>query len=376
MYAFIFFVLILYVIVLGLLYFGYDKVEEFSLVETSKKEKFSIIIPFRDEAQQLPFLLKSLSTLDYPAAYFEVIMVNDDSQDMSVSVISEYKKSSNLTITIIDNERHSNSPKKDAIETAIKIANHNWIVTTDADCQVPLYWLESINEFIQRSNSNYEFIIAPLTINDTSTLLDRFQALEILTLQAITIGSYGLKKPLLCNGANLIYKKSLFEKLNGYQGNNTIASGDDMFLLEKVKDYDRTKIGLLKTPKAAVTTKAEPNLNSLLSQKKRWVKKMGVKTNLLSALLGIVILLMNFVFITLLVFSVIDNSYAKTLLQITAVKFGIDFLLLFKTARFFKQEKLLFSFWWISFLYPFYLFVVLFTSYLGPYRWKGRKFSA
>ena len=31
----------------------------------------------------------------------------------------------------------SNSPKKDAISTALKDAKNNWIITTDADCLLP-----------------------------------------------------------------------------------------------------------------------------------------------------------------------------------------------------------------------------------------------
>jgi hypothetical protein len=37
----------------------------------------------------------------------------------------------------------------------------------------------------------------------------------------------------LCNGANLAYKKTVFTELNGFQGNENIASGDDIFLFEK-----------------------------------------------------------------------------------------------------------------------------------------------
>jgi hypothetical protein len=54
-----------------------------------------------------------------------------------------------------------------------------------------------------------------------------------LSLQGATIGSFGIGKGFMCNGANLAYKKSLFQELNGFQGNDTIASGDDVFLLQK-----------------------------------------------------------------------------------------------------------------------------------------------
>jgi hypothetical protein len=63
--------------------------------------------------------------------------------------------------------------------------------------------------------------------------LDHFQQLDLTSLQGATIGSFGLNKAFMCNGANFAYTKSLFEKLNGFDGNNKIASGDDVFLLQK-----------------------------------------------------------------------------------------------------------------------------------------------
>jgi hypothetical protein len=32
----------------------------------------------------------------------------------------------------------------------------------------------------------------------------------------------------MCNGANLAYTKTLFQELNGFDGNEKIASGDDI----------------------------------------------------------------------------------------------------------------------------------------------------
>ena len=57
-----------------------------------------------------------------------------------------------MNITIIKNIRKSNSPKKDAIETAIEIAKNDWIITTDADCLVQKNWLNSIDNYIQNTN--------------------------------------------------------------------------------------------------------------------------------------------------------------------------------------------------------------------------------
>jgi hypothetical protein len=47
------------------------------------------------------------------------------------------------------------------------------------------------------------------------------------------MGSFGIGG-FMCNGANFAYTKSLFEDLSGFDGNNTIASGDDVFFYKKL----------------------------------------------------------------------------------------------------------------------------------------------
>jgi cellulose synthase/poly-beta-1,6-N-acetylglucosamine synthase-like glycosyltransferase len=122
---------------------GFDKITAFNLSDKVPKTAFSIIIPFRNEQNHLDTLLKSLMNLNYPKSLFEVILVDDDSEDKSQEVIKKVLKphtTSNFQIRIIKNVRMSKSPKKDAITTAISQAKYDWIITTDADCIVPKYW--------------------------------------------------------------------------------------------------------------------------------------------------------------------------------------------------------------------------------------------
>ena len=87
-------------------------------------------------------------------------------------------------------------------------------------------------EFSKVNNS--VMMVGPVSYNILKhSFLENFQLLDFLSLQAATLGGFGIKKPFLCNGANLAYKKTVFTKLNGFQGNENIASGDDIFLFEK-----------------------------------------------------------------------------------------------------------------------------------------------
>ena len=165
-----------YLALIGSFIIGFDKVKPFYLDERTAKTSFSIIIPFKNEAEHLKALLTSLSELKYPEKLFEVILVNDDSTDDSEAIINKFKSKNSGNYRVIKNERKTGSPKKDAITKAISIARNEWILTTDADCTVPKYWLESFDGFIQNMDSY--FISGPVNYHRANTFLEQFQTLE------------------------------------------------------------------------------------------------------------------------------------------------------------------------------------------------------
>lgn len=365
-----------YLVLIGSFIIGFDRVKQFSLTDIKPKTRFSIIIPFKNEAENLPGLLKSVLNLDYPSNLFEVILVNNDSDDDSIAIIQRVldtkfsTENSTLTnIKILESKSKTNSPKKEAINKAISFAKHEWIITTDADCIIPKYWLKSYDDFIQKNN--VKLIAAPVIYYGIDTFLKRFQTLDFISLTGSTIGGFGIGKPFLCNGANLAYKKDLFLELNGFEGNTHIASGDDIFFLEKaVKQYP-TNVRFLKTEFAFVKTKPQPDVNGLLSQRIRWAAKSSSYNNLFGKLTGILVLLMNASIICCLLLTVMGLLNIKFLGYIFVIKFSIDFLLIYKTARFLDQEEYLPSYLFSSFIYPFFsVYIAIISVFIG-YKWKG-----
>lgn len=367
-------VTIVYTALIGGLIFGFDKVKEFSLKDIRPITKFTIIIPFRNEAEHLPLLLKSITELNYPKDRFEIIFVDDESSDPSVDLVEKFLKLSGIGFKLIKNNRQTNAPKKDAITTALSLAKSEWVITTDADCILPKYWLDSYDCFIQNHDAIY--IAGPLTYSRIHSLLERFQILDILSLQGAAIGGFGLKKPFLCNGANLAYKVSFFESVNGFEGNTNISSGDDVFLLEKALIKHPEKVLYLKNLHATVKTLPENKLKHLISQRLRWAAKTSNYNNLFGKFTGIVVLCMNALVVSLFMITVTGIVHPKILAYSFLIKFCIDFLLLFKTVRFFNQEEHLLSYFLSSILYPFFCVYIAFASLFKGYEWKGRTFRA
>jgi len=357
-------VFLIYILFIGQLIYGCNRMKRFSRKEFTPKTSFTIVVPFRNEKENLPNLLHSISLLNYPRELVEVILVDDDSEEVfSVQDLV-------FSLKVIKNERKSNSPKKDAIETAIQVAKNDWIITTDADCLVQKNWLTSFDQYIQENE--VEMVASGVCYVPKNGFLSAFQNLDFLSLQGATIGSFGIKKPFMCNGANFAYSKAFFKELNGFQGNETIASGDDVFLLQKAVSYAPKKVGFLLAKESIVATKPVATWNELFKQRVRWASKSTGYSSVYGKLLALVVFGGNLVWIMsflLWLTSILDQNI---FMLFVALKFLIDFILIYKTANFFesKLQYVLAS----SLLYPFFSVLVAVYSLFGNYSWKGRSF--
>ncbi len=355
---------------------GFDRVNELNNINNSTSF-FSILIPFRNEAENIVALVKSLEQLNYPKERFEVLFINDGSTDNSVAILEPFLEK-NKNFKFLQNQRKSKSPKKDAINTAIKIAKNNWIVTTDADCEVPKNWLLGFSAFIEQ-NSKLKMIAGPVAYKTNKTFLQNFQNIDFLSLIGSTIGAFGIGKPFLCNGANLCYKKDAFIMVNGFEGNDNIASGDDIFLLEKILLKYPKSVRYLKSKNAIVTTKPENTFKGLLSQRIRWASKTSATNNWFGKLVGVLVFLMHLVIVCGFVLLVLDYGFYTKFAMFFGIlfllKFNIDFLLIQKTYAFIGIKNGLKSYILSSVLYPFFVVLIVFLSIFKKYEWKERFFD-
>ena len=358
-----------------ILYFvkGFDQVKTYKNKNSDPQTNFTLIIPFRNEAHNLTSLLNSLEQLNYSVDQFEILLINDASEDDFENIINDFKSKTKLDLQLYHSVRKSNSPKKDAIETGIKISKYNWIITTDADCNFTVNWLKTLDTFIQTANP--KMVVAPVAFQVKSKLLYQFQNLDFLALQGSTIGGFGIHKPFLCNGANLCYNKDAFVKVKGFTGNDNIASGDDIFLLEKMICEYPGEVKYLKSYEAIVTTQAQDKLSGLIQQRIRWASKTSAYTNSFGKLTGFLIFTANTYLLALFILAVMNNISWQHFGLYFLIKFNVDFLLLYKTSQFFKQTEALRSYVISSVLYPFFTVIIGLLSLKKGYQWKGRRFD-
>ena len=368
-------IIAIYCLAIIALIYGFTKVNSFDYLGQKPKTKFSIVVPFRNEAENLPILLNSLSKLNYPNDLFEVILVDDFSSE-------EFKvQSLKFKVSVIKNIRVSNSPKKDAISTAIQFVKNDWIITTDADCVVNENWLSALDNYIQLHDVS--MIVGAVSYDCKNSFLHHFQQLDLASLQGATIGSFGLRKGFMCNGANFAYTKSFFEKLNGFEGNDGIASGDDVFLLQKAIARFPNKVHYLKSKNDIVVTKPLDDWKSLFYQRVRWASKTGSYQSGFGKGLGLVVFGGNLAWV-LVPMTIGIGGWSRwpsglgwiSLLNVALLfllKFSVDAVLIYKANSFLNKNRMRYLIFG-SLLYPFFSVSVALYSLFGKYEWKGRRF--
>lgn len=374
MIALLIFIALTYNIIIIAFIIGIDAIEIFTEIK-KPKNKFSIVIPFRNESENLPDLLKSIATINYPKNLFEILLIDDYSKDNSVKIIETFtSKNTDFNISILKNKNTFGSPKKNALKLAIKKSKFDWIITTDADCLVPKNWLQSFNSFIETHHPI--FIAAPVKYEAENSFLNSFQQLNFTSLIGSTIGSFGLKKPIFCNGANLCYLKSSFIEVNGFNGNNKIASGDDVFLLEKMTEKYPKKVKYLNSTAVIVTTKPEKTWNNFINQQLRWAGKSGSYTNNFTKFVGILVFLENLILIGLFFTSFFSFTALITLGVIYSSKLVFDSILISKTEKNLNIKSNYFQYLISGIFYPFFSVIIALTSLLFKgFTWKGRNFK-
>ena len=342
----------------------------------------SVVIPFRNEAHNLPKLLECLSAQHYPSSLFEIILVDDHSEDGGASLIQQINHP-NIRCVFLE-EHLTSTPttayKKRAIEAGIRMSKGELIITTDADCTMGPHWISSIVDHYEKTNA--AFMVMPVLLKPDQTVCGLFQSIDFMTMQGITAASNALRFHHMCNGANLAYTRSAFDEVDGFKGIDHIASGDDLLLMNKIAERHPSKIVYLKNKDVIVSTSPASGWKAFLQQRIRWASKAGHyqdKKMLPILLLVYMFNLMLFLLICLLVFSLfsnnLDNHKRLLLIFVPSVFFlktVLELVLLYPVSHFFSKRKLLFAF---PLLQPFHVSYVVIAGWLGKfgtYVWKGR----
>lgn len=336
----------------------------------SYNHKISIIISARNEEENILVLLQSLSKQTYQN--FEVILIDDASTDNTANIIQNFEANFLLTLLQRTSEERGQSPKKEAISLGISKAKGSWIVTTDADCEVPQNWLRDIVHVIH--TQKVKLISALVSFHKEKSFFEKLQTIEFASLVGSGAVSMYLNAPNMCNGANLSYEKKTFYEVGGFEGIAHIASGDDELLLQKIAQKYPKQIYFLKSKTTIVRTKAQKTIRDFYQQRKRWASKWKFYKDLRSKFLAVFIFLINFGLILGFTLCFLGKYSLKMLLIQIFTKFGIEIVYLTLVLQYLGKTRFIILIPILQILYPFYVvFFGVMANISKGYEWKNTK---
>jgi len=232
--------------------------------EKSQELAVSVVICAKNEYQNLLNNLPAILEQDYPD--FEVIVVNDASDDDSIELLSSLSRKYNK-LRIFNLEKNLNffSGKKFPLSLGIKAAKNEILLLTDADCR------PSSPEWIRQMVSNYQgqtgIVLGYGTYKRTVGLLNQLIRYDAFMV-AIHYFSFALAgAPYMGVGRNLSYKKQLFYQARGFTSHYRLKSGDDDLFINKIANRKNTRIEI--SPQAHTISLAKTSVINWIIQKRR-----------------------------------------------------------------------------------------------------------
>jgi cellulose synthase/poly-beta-1,6-N-acetylglucosamine synthase-like glycosyltransferase len=368
--AIIIFLTIHYIFFLLKIYLGLNKLKD-KKDEKYADEFISVIVPFRNEEKNIANTYKNLIEQNYPKEKYEIIFVNDSSDDTSLQILKNFPKVENVIIISVPNDYSANAHKKRAIRFGIENSQGEIIVSTDADCIHKKDWLKNLLNYFDEKTG---FVSGPVEFVSDEKLFSKMQRLEFAGLVITGAGLIGSGSPTICNAANIAYRKKVFDEVGGFVYQMSLSSGDDELLMQKIHRDTNYKIKFALDKNAIVSTGANPTIKDFYHQRKRWASKgLFYGDHLLLLKLALIFLfylslisqpILGILISTTFYLTFIISFLFKIIFEYIVIKRGVDLLF---------NEEILKPFILTEILQVPYILISGFMGMFGNLTWKDRK---
>jgi cellulose synthase/poly-beta-1,6-N-acetylglucosamine synthase-like glycosyltransferase len=335
------------------------------------KEFVSIIIPFRNESENIISNIQSIIKQNFPTENYEVIYVDDNSTDNSFRILNEFPKPINVKVLSLPRDYSPNAHKKRAIRYGIENSMGDIIITTDADCFYSENWLSSM---LSNMDAETGFISGPVEFLDDDGVFSKLQKLEFAGLVITGAGLIGIGKPTICNAANIAYRKKTYEEVNGFYDQMDLSSGDDELLMQKIAKDTKYKVKFSLLAESIVKTSASKNFNEFYHQRKRWASK-GLFYKNIRLIITLILIYLFYLGLVIQPFLILlfSFSFAFTFGLSLVIKLALEYLILLKGRNILFPKLSLKPFLFAEFLQVPYIIIAGFSGMFGNLEWKERK---
>ena len=321
-------------------------------------DQISVIIPFRNEAENLTKLIDSINRQSrFPK---HIYFVNDHSEDDGLSLIHDLK--CDFSILEMPENRFG---KKEAIRFAISDIKTDYILTLDSDIELNDVYFELLEKL-----QNNDLLILPVVMKGKDFVQKLFE-LDYALSNAMNTSVSGFFRPFLASGASLLFKRSSFLKYDSFEIHRTIASGDDIFLLNDFRK-NNCSIELVTDMSCSVSTATPLSVKDFISQRLRWIAKGNIVGDQLSNGLALIAAMIHIGFSILLVLQIIHHKWIELILFV-GLKMMLELIVYFPYFKKIKRLKTWAMLPISTFIYPIYILVLLVLLPVLKPKWKNRK---
>ncbi|HEX2959186.1 MAG TPA: glycosyltransferase [Chitinispirillaceae bacterium] len=336
---------------------------------------FSVLIAARNEEDNIGGCLRSILNQTISTDRYEIIVVDDRSEDRTASIVNEFIKNGAPVRLISVKEVPSGVvPKKNAISLAAQAACNEILVFTDADCVVLPSWIETIDRYCAPDTGFLQGITTYFNVPGMNPLFFGLQAVDFLSHGIVAAAGISAGIPINSNANNMVIRKDVFFELGGFSnGMERIVSADDDLLLQSVWRSKKWKVTFMADSAGAVTTRPTLTVRGVFDQRKRWGSNTAhyspVQVLFLSG-----IFLFYCMIAAQLVFSVFDSRALYIFCALAGTKFVGELCLMLPGSALFGRKELRKYLLPASLIQlPVVVGAVVFGVF-GTFSWKGQRF--
>ncbi|MEE9166634.1 MAG: glycosyltransferase [Candidatus Neomarinimicrobiota bacterium] len=332
------------------------------------------MIPVKNEKDHIVRILTEVTHQTYPKESYEIIIVDDQSTDITPNVCRSFaKEHPNLTLL---STKENSSPlrfKKRPLDMGIRHASGEIILLTDADCHVSSSWIEVMASYF---TTQVGAVVGYAQVSPSVSSFERIQALDFLLLMAAAEGTTQMGIPLACTGQNLAYRKEAFEEVKGFSSFPHAVGGDDNLLLQRIKHQTDWKIAFASDSFSYVSSAPLPTLRDFVTQRMRWASDSSYVRQYDPFFFSIIIItfVVNLLPLTMLAASLWTPALLIPLAKGLAAKFAVEGVLMMKATRVLNRRELRKTFaGWFLLQIPYVVAMGILSFGGHRLQWGGRE---
>ncbi|HSD62777.1 MAG TPA: glycosyltransferase [Ignavibacteriaceae bacterium] len=322
--------------------------------------KISIISAAKNEEGKIESFISSIKNLDYPKENFELVIVDDNSTDITNSLACKLIEGQN-NFRLIKADTKFLDAKRGALLEGIQKSRFPFIVITDADCIPSGKWLKTCAGQFERGK---EFIFGPAPYYREDNFINNISSFENLKNQFLSFSLAVLGMPYTCGARNMGFSKEAFYKMGGYNHTlETLSGDDDLLLREAVKN--KLKISAFYNKDAMVFSYTKSKLKEYLNQKAR-----HIQSSFYYLLRSRVVLAVWHLLNLFMLFSPLLIFLNFNFIWLFASKIICDFIIILSIQNKFEYNFNLLEIFYYDIIYEIFLIINFFNAHFKKINWK------